>query len=291
MIRKLLKLYLGYRKKSLERKQEDEWKNNNKELFEYLKRNIEFKGCANNERCFIIGNGPSLLKQDLSFLKNEKVMMVNLGRKIETLNSVKALAHFWADPDFFNEKLDIDYIKEFRVAEIMSEFVFYESVGFEYIKRNQLISNKTRFFRAYSFLGNDCIFDFDNWVSGASTVVQYAIELAIYMGFKEIYLIGCDTTTIIPYLDSILERNSRCLSHAYYCEEMEQKGMKHLIENYSVENQLYGTARMFTGYRILADYCAEHEIELYNATEGGLLDVVKRVNYLDLFRRDDDGTI
>ena len=43
----------------------------------FLRKNIEYKDKYKGKRCFIIGNGPSLKKHDLTLLKDEFVLTVN----------------------------------------------------------------------------------------------------------------------------------------------------------------------------------------------------------------------
>lgn len=49
----------------------------NPEYFEMAKENSAFRNIHNGERCFILGNGPSIKFVDFSQLENEYVFTVN----------------------------------------------------------------------------------------------------------------------------------------------------------------------------------------------------------------------
>ena len=49
----------------------------NKEIRALVGSNAEFKDIHKGQRCFIVGNGPSLNDEDLSLLENEYVFTVN----------------------------------------------------------------------------------------------------------------------------------------------------------------------------------------------------------------------
>ena len=80
------------------------------------------------------------------------------------------------------------------------------------------------------------------------------IEIAVYMGFKEIYLLGCDCSY--------------------------PKGSKsHVVESGFVDkNAASNPIRMRVGYKCAKDYADSHGIKIYNATRGGELETFERVD-------------
>ena len=275
------------REKILEKVWFYKYKKQNRELVSIIKKNQRFKNIHQGKRCFIIGNGPSLKEQDMSLLKDEIVFTVNKIAKSDFFDSIEPTYHFWADPMFFDEKLKFN--KEFKelmlkTCKSKKTITFFESVGYKYIKKNKLLkATNACFFKAYGFVGDDVNLNFSEYVSGASTVVHYAIEMAIYMGFKEIYLLGCDCSMIIPFINSRENKVHWEESHVYETDSQEKTITQYLSNNYSMESQLFGNARMFIGYRKLNEYCVKNKILLRNATSGGLLDNIKRVKYEELF--------
>ena len=87
--------------------------------------------------------------------------------------------------------------------------------------------------------------------------------MAAYMGFSEIYILGADCTV-----------------------EATQK-KQHFIEDYEDEavSKSYGLdlPQLFKGYESARKYCEQHGINLYNATRGGALEILERVDFDSLF--------
>ena len=144
-------------------------------------RKIEgFRDCHRGERCFIIGNGPSLKRTDLSLLQDE----ISFG-----LNRIYLL---------FDE---LDFHTTYFVA--INTLVIEQCA--EDIRQLQLPKFAT--WRAHKWLAHDpgvCFLDTDytppatfskdmtKRVFEGSTVTYVALQLAFYMGFKDVILIGVD---------------------------------------------------------------------------------------------------
>ena len=86
------------------------------------------------------------------------------------------------------------------------------------------------------------------------SITYSLIEIAVYMGFKEIYLLGCDCSY--------------------------PKGSKsHVVESGFVDkNAVSNPIRMRVGYKCAKDYADSHGIKIYNATRGGELETFERVD-------------
>ena len=53
-----------------------------------LKQNMDFKGSLKGKRCFVLGNGPSLNKHDLSVLKHEFVITCNTAVQLGQFEAI-----------------------------------------------------------------------------------------------------------------------------------------------------------------------------------------------------------
>ena len=94
---------------------------------------------------------------------------------------------------------------------------------------------------------------------GGGTVTYVCLQLAVYMGFTEIYLLGTDCNYIIGSSNN------------------------HFIKDDVVDNKNHGTELMIKAYECARDYANAHNIKIYNATRGGMLEVFERVNFDSLF--------
>ena len=96
------------------------------------------------------------------------------------------------------------------------------------------------------------------------SITYTLIELAIYMGFTEIFLLGCDST--------------------YSADKSKQ----HFIESgqYDPEElRITATDRLTVAYQNAKRYAEKHGVKIFNATRGGVLEVFQRVNLDDVLSK------
>ena len=103
------------------------------------------------------------------------------------------------------------------------------------------------------------------------TITYSAIEFAIYMGFKEIYLLGVDNS----YPVSIDIHGNKVVDNSVK-SHFSGGGFKDFRLN-----SFYSDA-MNQCYQLCEDYAKAHGIKIYNATRGGKLEVFERVKLEDV---------
>ncbi len=124
--------------------------------------------------------------------------------------------HFWTDPHFF--EIDEEKPEDLELLNVMKSlntddnepecFIpveFIDSVkkhGIDKAMKGNYYSNRLTFYNNFS-----SNIDYTKFVPDFGTVVQSAITMAIYMGFKEIYLLGCDSTSMVTVINSALKQN------------------------------------------------------------------------------------
>jgi hypothetical protein len=265
-----------------------------KNLQEELQKNSEFKNLHKGQRCFIVGNGPSLKDEDLSTLKEEVVFTVNKIANLPQFNEMKTNYHFWADPAFFalspdNEE-DLELVKTFFAirTEANNPICFLPSFAGDFIK-NFNVKEKLNI-RIYSaqlpFLdGENQEIDFTKPTFGYQNVVQFAIAMAIYMGFSEIYLLGCDSTGLISTIQAYL--NEEVSEFAYNVSENEKKFLKKMAENreHGIESDFLGWARILHLYGELYRYCSNRNVKLVNCSSKTIVDSIPRESLTDVLKR------
>ena len=252
-----------------------------------IKNNVKFKNAHYGERCFIVGNGPSIKGQDLSKLSNEYTFMVNQAMRMPIYNAIKPQFHILADPRYYNlnNKLEEDreVIELIKSLSTNPELIcFFPINAFEFVRQNNLDDklNISYFMAANTFYeGIKKEINLAKTIYASPTVIQFGIQIALYMGFSDIYLLGCDMTGFeeIRNVD-----NSMQSAYAYQLTENEKKRMLRSTMH-NGEELFYAYARNYTIYRIMNSYCTKRSVNLYNATKGGLLDNLKRVEFDYLF--------
>jgi hypothetical protein len=137
------------------------------------------KNIHQGERCFIIGNGPSLQKMDLTVLKNEftfgmnrfYLMFPELGFKTSYLVSINDLVIEQCKDDF--QQLDVPFFVTWRARKWLEPA---ENVHFVHT----------------TYVGKKFSKDVSGRVWEGATVTNVALQLAYHMGFSEVILIGVD---------------------------------------------------------------------------------------------------
>ncbi|MDO5292211.1 MAG: DUF115 domain-containing protein [bacterium] len=223
-----------------------------------------FKDSHPGERCFIIGNGPSLSAHDLDQLKDEFTFGFN--KILEIFPETD-----WRPSMYMCVELNTlcDCQKGIRKL-TMPTFILKE--GKKYF--TSFDSHITYICNHVPFLINrykrvDGIYlseDVSKYFIGGETVVFNAIQMAIYMGFKEIYLLGVDHS---------------------YSKKVNSKGVITVnpdIKDYfgNVKTTPYTLQTIDTvnaAYRSCKDYCTKHNIIIKNLTRGGILDIFDRDNF------------
>lgn len=252
-----------------------------------VKLNRSFLNKYAGKRCFIVGNGPSINKQDLSCLENEYVFTVNQMMRDERFPMLKSDFHVIADPLYFQLDLSNEYDK--KIVDLLRKITtvnnrpecFFPIQAKSFIDSLQLNNLSINyFFSAFNIYDNySKKFDYTKPVPGFYNVVQYAITLAIYCGFSEIYLLGCDMTGYREVEEKAC--NNYEDKHCYHLTEEEKKNVLH--KGRTCEEYFNGFAHMFSDYRRLAEYAIRKKIKLINVTEGGVLDSLPREKYEKLF--------
>lgn len=229
-----------------------------------------FKDIHAGERCFIIGNGPSLTIDDLETISNEFCFCANLAYKLFDKTSFRPTYYVAADkfffPTYYNELIGYTGIEDYFFAK--------ESARRVNLPANAHCLNITGPFTVVkgSMKNDDFSIDPSDHLAMSYTVTYYSIQLAVYMGFKTIYLLGVDHN----YANSV-DRNGvlhkgdeNARSYANGMGVPAGAGW-----NY-VDSTTYS-------YHVADLFARTHGVSILNATRGGKLEVFPRVNLDDLF--------
>lgn len=224
------------------------------------------------QRCFLIGNGPSLQASDLELLKNEITFGCNYIHKIYFQTDWRPTFHCLSDSSTVRMGgWDIvSNLAEDKTTMIIRDFTFDKMP----IKpKNVLVAPSVSmddYYVSKDFLAF-------HYISHA-TVMSMMVEAAMYMGFSEIYLLGVDATTSS-------DKGGNFTAN-YFTPEQRKKLdaiKKKVIKDYDVNKRRAEIAdRQQIVYQLLRQSAEERGIHIYNATRGGALEVFERVNLDDV---------
>ena len=248
-----------------------------------LMQNKKFKNSHVGERIIIVANGPSIKNEKLQLLDGENIFTVNQMIRKPEFASLKPLANFWFDPAYFDEDMPEESKCEFkelfqRTCNLTNSIVnFVPLYAHKYLEKNKMAYERVHYIDSSLFFydGYNDEFDFTKAVPGFQNIVQYAISMAIYMGFKQICLLGVDSTGIITKINSVLDQSiEQCYS--YDLGEKGQKYVNSLLDYFSVEEQFAGWTRIFHLYKELYRYCSIRNIELINCSSQTIIEGIPR---------------
>lgn len=223
----------------------------------------EFTRMYGKRRCFVIGNGPSLNKLDLTRLKDE----VTIGSNgiYKNHNNMRFYPTFYTVTNYLiAEQMGPEISKIRESKKIFPIFINH------YFKETQ---SKITYLDAVSAMA--CSTDVTKWISWASTVTFFNIQIAASLGCPQIYLIGVDN----EYAHRPIDKGG---------DIIKQKGsdMNHFSADYFSEGfkwQAADTNMMAAVYELAEATFNKDSPRIMNATLGGKLEVFPRVDYKDLF--------
>lgn len=233
----------------------------------------KYKGIHAGKRCFIVATGPSLTMKDLNLIKSEYTFSMN--SIVNIFDKTQFRPTYYLLQDGHVEKRLREQLKNIDITSVCDTFIgicnyYGNDVSISKMTFNQLYNKGNWYNLNYIYHCLDSYYDpshvkmrfsenIENEAMDGFTVTYTAIELAAYMGFREIYLLGCDTT----YGGHVDEADSD----------------KHPQKNEPAYFNILA-------YKEAKKYGDAHNIKIFNATRGGMLEVFPRVNLDELFEGD-----
>lgn len=227
-------------------------------------RRIEqFKGVHKGERCFVICTGPSLTIEDLEKIKNE--ITISMNSIIFSLGDISYAPDYY----FFSDCLAYPY---YRDAIISNRSVFKSMFAGTVSWKRKWLNDAD--WVCYNMIGESGLWlhhrdelsfsgDPSLGVFECGTIAYSILQVVFYMGFSEVYMIGADC--------------GYSKEKDHFNEE--RINIERSKKNHKDPTNEIGLNKMYElGYIKAKEYAEKHGIKLYNATRGGYLEVLERVD-------------
>lgn len=229
--------------------------------------NKKYKALKNKhegERCFIVCTGPSLTLEDVNKLKNEYTFSMNNIFKCYDKTDWRPTYYGVSDYRVYNRLK-----KQINDPNTLKESVFLYStfeVMYHGRKNPQAVPvycsnrrNAISLMKDLSYKHVGMSKKLDRYVNNGCTVAFILIQIAIYMGFKEIYMLGADCT---------------------------YQGKAHSDLAPNSEKQKVGKN---DGLKIIDIYSSlikdiPEDVKIFNATRGGMLELFPRVDLDEILK-------
>lgn len=230
----------------------------------------KLKDTKKGKRCFIVGNGPSLTINDLEKIKGEDSFAVNRIYKLFDKTDWRPTYYFSQDDRIVDE-----IVSDLPIMLKECQGVFVNSCGYDLVSKEIKKSNNMNFIyidNIHDTFPELPSFSFNvtaHFVEGY-TVAYACIQMAVYMGYSEIYIIGTDHSYCVNQTsDGKIERDDTIQN---YMPELEGKVV------YAPQME-----KSTLAFRKARRVCDEKGIIIKNATRGGMLEEFERVDFDMLF--------
>ena len=222
------------------------------------------KGSKQGKRCFIIGNGPSLRTEDLNRIINEDSFGANKIYKV--FPSTNWRPTYYTIVDWHGVSRD-------EQDELQADVYFFGDYSWR--KNKQDKPNMVIFYgeRLLDTSLSSLKFseDISEQVYIHATVTYSAMQIAVYLGYTEIYLLGVDNNyAYISDSSGKVVNNPDAQQSHFYRDDNPAK-------NYADADGMTNV------YKAAKQYADAHGIKIFNATRGGKLEVFERVDFDSLF--------
>lgn len=231
-------------------------------------RLLKFKNVYSGKRCFIIGNAPSLTAGDLNRLKNEITFASNRIYLMFDKTDYRPSYYMIHDDAILHK-----YHQE--ISENISCPIFYHhnaTKGLENFNPAEKYFYCSEARVDWQPQGHICpLFSEEPLhLYWGATITYDCIQMAAYMGFNEIYLLGID----MDYQLAIKSDGTIVSGNVT---------RDHFVDDDSYFNSPFCYLPLIdiitSAYKSARSFADSHNIKIYNATRGGKLDIFERVDF------------
>lgn len=224
-------------------------------ITEYRNSKItKYKNKHNGQRCVIVATGPSLCACDLDLVEKNKMVSFSVNSVFKIFDQTLWRPTYYVIDDYRAIQKYDDIMQTVSKDAVFIGDTFQKEKNYgrnaylHHIHYESYLNRLPKFsedFAQKSYLGY--------------TVVYSCIQLAVYMGFRELYLLGTDCNYVMG------SRNN------YFWQSKEKDVMNHELD------------KIMMGYQSAKKYADGHGIKIWNATRGGNLEVFDRIRLEDVF--------
>ena len=246
------------------------WQRNHFEKTKYGKKIEKYHDRYVGKRCFIVANGPSLRAEDLTLLHERGEITFAMNRIYKVFDQTPWRPTFYVCEDELIAGGQQKEIEEIKAKEkfIPIELKWWHDVNIKGACYFHINYDENKRY-PYSF-SPDCAHQMDC----RGTVTFTCMQLAAYMGFSEIYLLGVDHNYRVT-----IDINGNVITDPtqkdYFVEGYDTDIKDQVVHDMGNNTRAYMDA--------LAYVSQSKKATIYNATRGGKLEVFPRKSFDSLF--------
>ena len=215
------------------------------------------------QRCFIIGNGPSIAEMDLSPLKGE--FTFGLNRIYLAFDKLSFRPTYYV---CVNELVLEQFADEIDALDIPKFLNWSRRKHFDFSAAT------TNFVKLSLSISDDFATSFNLPIFSGGTVTYVALQIAYIMGFSEVILIGVDHSFSDSGTPNKVEIREAVVDKNHFHPNYFPKGIKWQLPDLRRSEQAYSLART---------YYEKDERRIIDATKNGKCTVFEKADFSSLF--------
>lgn len=233
-----------------------------------LHANARLKGRGNGKKAFLIGTGPSLKTMDLKKLEGQDCFSVSNFYLHEHIDIVKPKLHFFAP---YHLPLDrnnfVDWLRDADARLPAETNMVLGLSDYEMVRGHKIFENREKYYLYLSPVASSSAVDLEKPVLRPQTSPLMILPVLIYMGYSEIYLLGCDHNVLRYYREDI--------EHFYDVKKDVRIGASDKSTWSDIITQHESSVKVFRQYAWYLDkFSARYGFRLVNLSASSWLDFV-----------------
>jgi hypothetical protein len=239
-----------------------------------VRRNTVFKNVHAGERCFILGTGPSLCtltEDEIEKLRSEVVFGVNSLYKSNVVRDIVPKYYTLIDNLYWDDGSPIGEGLSYTFADVAGKYsanppIFITDPRARDVVGRLDLKKPTIYIYSKKYPTKEMSSEISENIYAAMNCITYSVLTAIYMGFKEIYIMGCDY-------------NAFCSAGSGHCYD-DKEDYKSDKYNLAFYLKFYWITTEF--HYLVAKLADDVGVAVVNLTPGSLLDAYPRRSLSDV---------
>ncbi len=246
--------------------------------YKLTRKNTELISVATKKRAFIIATGPSIREQDLTLLEGEDCFTVSNFILHKDLRIVNPKIHFVAPyhkPLIYEEY--INWLKKIDALLPDSTKIVMSCRSEGMVSKEKIFKNRRVYYISTQKYFWSTKIDITKSVLSPQSSPLMILPVLHNMGYKEIYLVGCDHNILKDYggiVSNFYDQKNDCRSNATSGDNWSAGIICHLefAKNVFIQYQEYQK-------RFIVD-----EVKLFNCSQSSWLDFIEYKKFENIFK-------
>lgn len=245
-----------------------------------LQNNKKLKGVGSNKRAFLLATGPSIKHQNLKLLAGEDCFSVSNFFLHDDITIINPKIHFFAP---YHEPLILEnYVNWLKQADTTLPKDTKICLGHttkEIVDKYSLFSDREVFYIYLTKVKPNKLFSIDltGPIMGPQTGPLMIVPVLLYMGYKEICLVGCDHTVLRDYkktINNFYNKEKDIRSNA-----TDENSWEDIITSHK------GSVNIFLQYQMYKKIANKKNIIIFNLSNDTWLDMFPVVDFDNFLKK------